>query len=154
MDDDAKIMTGVVLFGGSQAGFIINSDTKTKPCFIEVEGQKLVCVAQGGECRYNHKYYSPGLNDAKSWRTPIIDEDCPDQCGYKVLVCDEHGEKCEGSITYYPAYNKFRGQFRKYCRNLDKFLGKEGDRGKKGRGGKVGKEIKGKERTDRDSYYD
>lgn len=128
MDDDANIMAGIVLFGGPQAGFNTNPETKTRSCFIEINGQKLVCVAQGGECRYNHKYYSPGMGDAKSWRTPIVDSDCPDRCCYKMLVCDEHGEKCEGSIEYYPHYNKFRGLFRKYCRNFDKFLKEEGER--------------------------
>jgi len=128
-DDDANIMAGIVLFGGPQAGFNTNlEETETRKCFIEVDGQKLVCVAQGGECRYNYKYYSPGMGDAKSWRTPIVDSDCPDRCGYKMLVCDEHGEKCEGSIEYYPHYNKFRGLFRKYCRNFDKFLKEEGER--------------------------
>lgn len=158
MDDDANIMAGIVLFGGSQAGFNTNPETEKRECFIEVDGQKLVCIAQGGECRYNHKYYSYRLNDAKSWRTPIIDEDCPDQCCYKMLVCDEHGEKCEGSIEYYPHYNKFRGQFRKYCRNFDKFLGKEGGRGKEEKERKKGKKEKeekqGKEKRESDYYYD
>jgi hypothetical protein len=125
MNKDAEIMAGVVLFGGPQVGFNTNPETKTRKCFIEVDGQKLVCLAQGGECRYNHEYYSPGLSDAKSWRTPIIDENCPNQCCYKVIVCDDHGDKCEGSITYYPQYNKFRGLYNKYCRNFDKFLGKK-----------------------------
>ncbi len=62
------------------------------------------------------------MNDRKSWTTPIIDEDCPDRCCYKVLVCDGHDDKCEGSITYYIQYNKFRGQFKRYCRNLDKYV--------------------------------
>jgi hypothetical protein len=122
---DGYLMTKIVLSGGPQAGFNTNPDTKTKPCFIEINGQKLVCLAQGGECRHNYKYYSPGLSDTKSWRTPIIDDSCPDQCRYKVIVCDGHGEKCEGSITYYPQYNKFNGLFRKYCRNFDKFIGKK-----------------------------
>lgn len=159
MDDEANIMAGVVLFGGPQAGFNTNLEkTGTRPCFIEVNGQKLVCVAQGGECRYNHRYYSPGLNDAKSWRTPIVDDDCPDQCCFKALVCDEHGEKCEGSIEYYPHYNKFRGLFRKYCRNFDKFLGKEGEREKEEKKGKKGKKEKeekeGKDKRGKNYYYD
>jgi hypothetical protein len=133
MNKDADIMASVVLFGGSQAGFNTNPETKTRECFIEINDQKLVCLAQGGECRYNHKYYSPGLNDAKSWRTPIIDENCPNQCCYKVIVCDDHGDKCEGSITYYPQYNKFRGLYKKYCRNFDIFLGKGEKKGKKGK---------------------
>lgn len=121
-DNETDLMSKVVLFGGSEAGFNTNPETKTRQCFITVNGQKLVCLAKGGECRYNHNYYSSGLRDAKSWTTPIIDESCPDECCYKVIVCDDHGENCEGSITYYPQYNKFRGQFRKYCRNFDKFL--------------------------------
>lgn len=121
IDEDAAIMAGVVLFGGHQAGFNTNPESGKVSCFINVDGQKLVCVAQGGECRYNHKYYTSGMGDAKSWTTPIIDNNCPDRCPYKMLVCDNHGEKCEGSIEYYPQYNKFRGLFRKYCRNFDKF---------------------------------
>lgn len=132
-DDHATLMERIVLFGGPQAGFNMNlGETEVEKPFMEVNGQKLVCVAQGGECRYNHRYYSPGMGDAKSWRTPIINHDCPDRCGYKMLVCDEHGEKCEGSIEYYPHYNKFRGLFKKYCRNFDKFLKEEGERRFKG----------------------
>lgn len=146
-DDHATLMERIVLFGGPQAGFNTNPETKTRECFIEVDGQKLVCVAQGGECRYNHKYYSPGMGDAKSWRTPIVDSDCPDRCCYKMLVCDEHGEKCEGSIEYYPHYNKFRGLFRKYCRNFDKFLKEEGERRFKGN------ETDKDEESERDDRY-
>lgn len=146
-DDGANLMAGIVLFGGPQAGFNTNPETKTRKCFIEINGQKLVCVAQGGECRYNYKYYSPGMRDAKSWGTPIVDDDCPDRCGYKMLVCDEHGEKCEGSIEYYPHYNKFRGLFRKYCRNFDKFLKEEGERCFKGN------ETDKDEESERDDRY-
>lgn len=124
MNKDADIMAGIVIFGGPQAGFNTNPESKTRQCFIEVNGEKIVCIAQGGECRYNSRYYSPGLNDAKSWTTPIIDNTCPDRCCYKVLVCDNHEKECEGSIEYFPQYNKFRGQFRKYCRNFEKYLGK------------------------------
>ncbi len=127
------LMNEMVIFGGPKIGFITNPETEKVPCFIEVGGQKIVCLAQGGECRYNHNYYSPGLQDRKSWTTPIIDESCPGECGYKVLVCDDHDEKCEGSITYYPHYNKFNGQFKRYCRNFDKYIDekeKEKDIGK------------------------
>ena len=120
--DAAMLMNEMVLFGGPDVGFNTNPETEKRSCFIEIGGEKIVCIAQGGECRYNYKYYSPGLNDRKSWTTPIIDEDCPDRCCYKVLVCDGHYEKCEGSVTYYPHYNKFRGQFVRYCRNLDKYV--------------------------------
>jgi len=126
-DYEGFMMNKMVLFGGCQVGFNTNPETEKRPCFIEVDGQKIVCLAQGGECRYNYNYYSPGLNDKKSWTTPIIDESCRDECLYKVLVCDDHDEKCEGSITYYPHYNKFNGQFKRYCRNFDKFVKGSGD---------------------------
>ena len=118
----AMLMNEMVLFGGPDVGFNTNPETEKRSCFIEICGEKIVCIAQGGECRYNHRYYSPGLNDRKSWTTPIVDNDCPTKCCYKVLVCDGHDKKCEGSITYYPQYNKFRGQFTRYCRNFDKFI--------------------------------
>jgi len=115
----------LILFGGSQVGFNTNPESKTKPCFIEINGQKIVCLAQGGECRFNDSYYTPGMNDEKSWTTPIIDKQCPNRCPYKVLVCDDHEEKCEGSMEYYPQYNKFRGLFNKYCRNFNLLKTKE-----------------------------
>lgn len=122
---DVDIMVATILSGGHQAGFNTNPKSGSTPNFIEVGGQKIVCIAQGGECRSNYNYYSPGLNDKKSWTTPIIDESCPDHCHYKVLVCDDHGEKCEGSMEYYPQYNKFYGIYRKYCRNFDKYIKKD-----------------------------
>ncbi len=137
--EDALLMNTMVIFGGPEVGFNTNPESRKRPCFIEVNGQKLVCIAQAGECRSNYNYYSPGLGDRKSWTTPIIEESCPDSCPSKVLVCDDHDEKCEGSITYYPQYNKFRGQFKRYCRNLDKFI----NNGKEEKG-KAGKNEKGK----------
>lgn len=41
-----------------------------------------ICVAQAGECRYNHRYYSPGMRDSKSWSMPCADDSCSDRCGY------------------------------------------------------------------------
>jgi hypothetical protein len=41
-----------------------------------------ICTAQGGECRYNSRYYSVGMRDAKSWSMPSADETCPAQCPY------------------------------------------------------------------------
>ena len=41
-----------------------------------------LCTAQSGECRYNPKYYSPGMRDAKSWSSPCADDTCSDKCGY------------------------------------------------------------------------
>lgn len=41
-----------------------------------------ICTAQAGECRFNSKYYSVGMRDAKSWSMPCADESCPARCGY------------------------------------------------------------------------
>jgi hypothetical protein len=41
-----------------------------------------VCTAQAGECRFNGRYYSLGMRDAKSWSMPAADETCPDRCPY------------------------------------------------------------------------
>ena len=120
------IMMHMILFGGNERiGFMTNPKSENQPCFIKVGNEKIVCLAKGGECRFNSNYYSPGLNDKKSWTTPIIDESCPDQCPYKVLVCDNHPEDCEDSIRYYPQYNKFLGLFERYCRNFDKIKNKK-----------------------------
>ncbi len=148
--DDSMIMNAMVIFGEPVVGFNTNPEANKRPCFIEVNGEKIVCIAQGGECRYNHNYYSPGLNDRKSWTTPIVEKSCPDACCYKVIVCDDHDEKCEGSIRYYPEYNKFRGQFSKYCRNFDKYVNV--DRSKNGKAGedekrKVVKKVNKKRMT-------
>lgn len=139
--DATMMMSAMIIFGGPAVGFHTNPETEKRDCFIEVNGEKIVCMAQGGECRYNYKYYSPGLNDRKSWTTPVVDNDCPDKCCYKVLVCDNHDEKCEGSITYYPQYNKFRGQFQRYCRNLDKFVNVNKDGDESGKTKKDGKKV-------------
>lgn len=39
-----------------------------------------ICTAQPGECRYNSKYYSLGMRDAKSWSDPCADDTCSDRC--------------------------------------------------------------------------
>jgi len=41
-----------------------------------------ICTAQGGECRANHRFYSLGMRDAKSWAQPCADDTCPARCGY------------------------------------------------------------------------
>ena len=41
-----------------------------------------ICTAQPGECRYNSRYYTPGMRDAKSWSEPVADDTCPDRCYY------------------------------------------------------------------------
>lgn len=120
IDNDANLMAALILEGGPQAGFLTNPEERDRQNFIEVNGEKLVCIAQGGECRSNPNYYTLGFGDAKSWKTPVIDVDCPNKCPYKVLVCDNHPEDCEGKITPYAQYNKFRGQFESFCGNLDR----------------------------------
>lgn len=41
-----------------------------------------ICTAQPGECRFNHRYYTMGMRDAKSWSDPCADNTCPDRCPY------------------------------------------------------------------------
>ena len=41
-----------------------------------------ICTAQGGECRDNHRFYTMGMRDAKSWAQPCADDTCPARCGY------------------------------------------------------------------------
>ena len=89
----ARIMQKMVLFGGDEVGFNMNPEAKNRPNFINVNGEKVVCLAQGGECRvYGEFYGAGGLNNADSWKTPIISESCPNECPYKYLVCDDHEE--------------------------------------------------------------
>jgi hypothetical protein len=45
-----------------------------------------ICRAQGGECRYNRKYYTPGMRDAKSWSMPCADDSCSERCPYLIEV--------------------------------------------------------------------
>jgi hypothetical protein len=49
-------------------------------CGLRRDGK--ICTAQGGECRYNPKFYTVGMHDARSWQQPVADETCPDQCCY------------------------------------------------------------------------
>ncbi len=122
MTDEASLLQQMVVFGGDpRVGFLTNPETKDHPGFIEVNGEKVVCTAKGGECRQNSKYYTTGLGDAKSWRTPIIDETCPNNCWFKYLVHDNHDETmaCPSCTTPYPEHNKFRGQFDSFCMNYD-----------------------------------
>ncbi|MCK4730480.1 MAG: hypothetical protein KAT28_04125 [Candidatus Aenigmarchaeota archaeon] len=117
MGEEADLIRKMTLFGDPEIGYLTNPETGKRPNYIEINGEKVVCLAKGGECRFNPDYYNIGINDAKSWKTPIIDETCPNRCGYKRLVCDDHPEGgC--SDTFYPHNNKFRGQFTRYCRNF------------------------------------
>ena len=43
-----------------------------------------VCDAKPGECRFNNKYYSPGMRDEKSWSMPSSDETCNINCGFLI----------------------------------------------------------------------
>lgn len=43
-----------------------------------------ICMAQGGECRFNRRYYTLGMADAKSWSMPCADNSCPTRCPYLV----------------------------------------------------------------------
>jgi len=59
------------------AGAIANG-----PSNAGVRNDGKVCTAQAGECRFNRKYYTPGMRDAKSWSTPCADNSCPATCPY------------------------------------------------------------------------
>lgn len=63
----AVSLFGAIAAGPSNAGCRVDSK---------------ICTAQGGECRFNYKYYSSGMNDAKSWQTPCADDTCPERCPY------------------------------------------------------------------------
>jgi len=71
MSDDGLLhatrLFGAMAMGPSNAGN--RSDEK-------------ICAAQASECRYNHKYYTPGMRDAKSWSMPCADDSCPARCPY------------------------------------------------------------------------
>lgn len=80
-------------------------------------GDQVVCLAQGGECRFNSKFYTPGMGDTKSWTVPQVDHTCPNRCGYKMVICrheQTEGDECPGYINYYPQYDKYG--LSPYCR--------------------------------------
>ena len=121
--EQAREMESLVLCGGHEVGMMTNPDRENRPNFIEINGEKVICRAQGGECRQYGEFYSPGLRDPDSWRTPIISHKCEDRCPYKYLVCDEHDHSTDedvGVFIPYPHYNKFHGQFTRYCRDFDR----------------------------------
>lgn len=119
---NGDLISNAVLFGGFDAGMSTNPDTKTRPHFIIVDGEKLVCLAKGGECRERDEFYTMGMRDSKSWKTPIIAKECSDRCPYKYSVCEghDHSEDDVFVFTPYPEYNKFRGEFVTYCKNFAK----------------------------------
>ena len=71
MSDDG-LFTMVSLFGAMANG--------PSNCGVREDGK--ICTAQGGECRFNRQYYTPGMRDAKSWAMPCANETCPGQCSY------------------------------------------------------------------------
>ena len=54
-----------------------------------------ICTAQGGECRFNPRYYTPGMSDAKSWAMPCADETCPERCPYLTAQARDIGSNDE-----------------------------------------------------------
>lgn len=52
----------------------------TRPNNAGTHKDGAICTAQGGECRYNPKFYTPGMRDQKSWTVPIADDSCPERC--------------------------------------------------------------------------
>ena len=122
--EQAFIMNALVLSGGFDVGMKTNPDLKNRPSFIEINGEKVVCLAQGGECRQSGQFYFPGgLNNPDSWKTPIISRGCDDRCPYKYLVCDGHDHSDDDSVKVfipYPDYNKFRGEFERYCKDFSR----------------------------------
>lgn len=118
------MVLGSNMFGHPEIAYMTNPEARDRPTFIEINGEKVVCIAKGGECRYNHRYYTSGMRNEKSWTTPIIDATCPNECGKKALVCDDHPKDCKG-VTYHLEHNKFSGQFVKYCRSFRKLEGDE-----------------------------
>lgn len=65
--DDSKtadMMRDAVLFGSPfGTGFMTNPRTPDQP-WIEVNSEKVVCLAKGGECRSNPMFYTGSLNSS------------------------------------------------------------------------------------------
>ncbi len=116
MDQEVSLMRLMALTGDDRVGHNMNPDISMRPSFIEIFGEKIVCLAKGGECRLNNKYYTLGMNDTKSWTTPIIEVVCPHNCPYREHVHDNHIGECKNVFKPFPHYNKFRGEFESYCK--------------------------------------
>lgn len=115
-----QLLRNIVLAGYPTAGFLTNPNARGKPSYIEVGEEKIVCLAQGGECRYNSNFCTPTMDQLHDWTTPVIDETCPNECIFKMLVCDGHATKCPSRREYNLAFNKYRGQFTRYCREFSR----------------------------------
>jgi hypothetical protein len=57
-----------------------------------------ICVARGGECRYNDKYYVGGMRDPKGWQMPLADDTCPLHCMYLKDPDEENKSPSKGTI--------------------------------------------------------
>jgi len=70
--------------------------------WLEINEQKVVCMARPGECRNNNWHYSSGMRSDQAWSTPFVLNSCPNSCPYKYLVCRGlgHSEKCHGHMDY------------------------------------------------------
>jgi len=119
MSEEANLLAAMVLQDlTGRAGFLTNPD-KDRPHVLETGGEKLVCLAKGGECRHYGEFYTGSLNSKESWATPIISEGCPNRCPYKYLVCDGATHEGHDYVEYYPEYNKYRGEFTRYCKHFE-----------------------------------
>lgn len=119
---DSYMMSKMVLIGGYEVGMSTNPKRKDRPNFIVINGEKVVCLAQGGECRQPGEFYSlMGLNDPKSWETPIISLNCTNECPNKWIVCEghDHGNDDVHVFIINPYRNKFSGQFTRFCKDFD-----------------------------------
>ena len=123
-EKQAMLMSMMVIGGGYEVGMMTNPDSKDRPNFIEINGEKVVCLAQGGECRVPGEFYcAGGLNNPDSWKTPIISHTCPNTCSDKWLVCEGHDHKPGENVHEFiinPYRNKFAGQFSRFCKDFDR----------------------------------
>ena len=118
----SDLMCEMVLTGGYKVGISTNPKREDRPNFIEINGEKVVCLAQGGECRQPGEFYSlMGLNDPRSWETPIISLKCTNECPNKWIVCEGHDHSNDGVRVFIinPYRNKFSGQFTRFCKDFD-----------------------------------
>lgn len=62
----------------------LSAACNTRPSKHGTRKDKKICDAKPGECRYNRKYYTPGMMDEKSWSLPIADDTCSNKCVYLI----------------------------------------------------------------------
>jgi hypothetical protein len=119
MPEEAGLLQTIILQDPTgRAGFLTNPD-ENRPHFLDIGGEKVVCLAKGGECRVYGEFYTGSLNNKESWVTPVISENCPNSCPYKYLVCEGTAHKDHNYTEYYPEYNKYRGEFTRYCKHFE-----------------------------------